>query len=54
MSTQTPTRINLAELALEQQEIIAKQSRVIARLLSEVSMFRALTKAEEEYAEANE
>lgn len=49
---QTPTRINLDELALEQQEVIVKQSRVIARLLSEVSMFRELTQAEEEYAAA--
>ena len=49
---QTPTRINLAELALEQQEVIVKQSRIIAQLLSEVSMFRELTKAEEEYAAA--
>lgn len=52
MSMQTPTKINLAGLAMEQQEIISKQSRIIARLLSEVSMFRALTEAEEEYAAA--
>lgn len=49
---QTPTKINLAGLAMEQQEIISKQSRIIARLLSEVSMFRSLTEAEEEYAAA--
>ena len=50
MSTQTPTRINLAELAMTQQETITKQSRIIARLLTEVAMFRELTQAEEEYA----
>ena len=47
MSTQTPTRINLAELAMTQQETISKQSRVIIRLLTEVAMFRELTQAEE-------
>ena len=52
MSTQTPTRINLAELAMTQQETITKQSRIIARLLNEVAMFRELTQAEEEYAAA--
>lgn len=52
MSTQTPTRINLAELAMTQQETITKQSRIIARLLTEVAMFRELTQAEEEYAAA--
>ncbi len=52
MSTQTPTRINLAELAMTQQETISKQSRVIIRLLTEVAMFRELTQAEEEYAAA--
>lgn len=52
MSTQTPTRINLAELAMTQQETITKQSRIIARLLTEVAMFRVLTQAEEEYAAA--
>ena len=52
MSTQTPTRINLAELAMTQQETITKQSRIIARLLTEVAMFRELTQAEEEYAVA--
>ena len=52
MSTQTPTRINLAELAMTQQETISKQSRVIIRLLTEVAMFRELTHAEEEYAAA--
>ena len=52
MSTQTPTRINLAELAMTQQETITKQSRIIARLLAEVAMFRELTQAEEEYAAA--
>ena len=52
MSTQTPTRINLAELAMTQQETISKQSRVIIRLLTEVAMFRELTQAEQEYAAA--
>ena len=52
MSTQTPTRINLAELAMTQQEVISKQSHVIERLLTEVAMFRELTQAEEEYAVA--
>ena len=52
MSMQTPTRINLAELAMTQQETISKQSRVIIRLLTEVAMFRELTQAEEEYAAA--
>ena len=52
MSMQTPTRINLAELAMTQQETISKQSRTIARLLTEVAMFRELTQAEEEYAAA--
>ena len=52
MSTQTPTRINLAELAMTQHETISKQSRVIIRLLTEVAMFRELTQAEEEYAAA--
>ena len=52
MSTQTPTRINLAELAMTQQETISKQSRVIIRLLTEVAMLRGLTQAEEEYAAA--
>ena len=52
MSTQTPTRINLAELAMTQQETITKQSWIIARLLTEVAMFRELTQAEEEYAAA--
>ena len=52
MSTQTPTRINLTELAMIQQETITKQSRIIARLLNEVAMFRELTQAEEEYAAA--
>lgn len=52
MSTQTPTRINLAELAMTQQETITKQSRIISRLLTEVAMFRELTQAEEEYAAA--
>lgn len=52
MSTQTPTRINLTELAMIQQETITKQSRIIARLLTEVAMFRELTQAEEEYAAA--
>jgi len=52
MSTQTPTRINLAELAMTQQETISKQSRVIIRLLTEVAMFRELTQAEKEYAVA--
>ena len=52
MSTQTPTRINLTELAMTQQETISKQSRVIIRLLTEVAMFRALTQAEKEYAAA--
>lgn len=50
MSMQTPTRINLTELAMIQQETITKQSRIIARLLNEVAMFRELTQAEEEYA----
>ena len=52
MSTQTPTRINLTELAMTQQETITKQSRIISRLLTEVAMFRELTQAEEEYAAA--
>ena len=52
MSTQTPTRINLAELAMTQQETITKQSRIISRLLTEVAMFRELTQAEKEYAAA--
>ena len=52
MSMQTPTRINLTELAMIQQETITKQSRIIARLLTEVAMFRELTQAEEEYAAA--
>lgn len=54
MSMQTPTRINLTELAMIQQETITKQSRIIARLLNEVAMFRfrELTQAEEEYAAA--
>lgn len=52
MSTQTPTRINLAELAMTQQETITKQSWIIARLLTEVAMFRELTQAEKEYAAA--
>ena len=52
MSTQTPTRINLAELAMTQQETISMQSRVIIRLLTEVAMFRELTQAEEQYAAA--
>lgn len=48
----TPTRISLAALALEQQEMISRQSQVIMRLLAEVSMFRDLTEAEEKYAAA--
>lgn len=52
MSMQTPTRINLTELAMTQQETISKQSRVIIRLLTEVAMFRELTQAEKEYAAA--
>ena len=52
MSTQTPTRINLVELAMTQQETITKQSRIISRLLTEVAIFRELTQAEKEYAAA--
>lgn len=54
MSTQTPTRINLAELAMTQQETISEQPRVIIRLLTEVAMFRELTQAEKDVLERSD